>query len=62
MDKRITLSEKTVYGQTAYYPNCELSRLLCAVANTKQFTPTMIHHAKTAGYVVTVAPVAAKTI
>jgi hypothetical protein len=62
MDKQLTLTEKTVYGQTAYYPACDLSRLLCAVANTKQFTQHIIQAAKTAGYTISVAPVASKTI
>lgn len=58
----ITLNEKTIYGQTCYYPACDLSRLLCAVANTKQVTAHMIHQVKLAGGTVTVAPVAAKEI
>ena len=62
MDKQLTLTEKTVYGQTAYYPGCDLSRLLCAVASTKQFTQHMIQTAKAAGYAIVVAPVASKTI
>ena len=60
--KTITLTEKMIYGNTCYYPACELSQLLCAVANTKQFTSHMIARAKAAGYTITVAPVAAKEI
>lgn len=61
-EKIITITEKTVYGKTCYYPACELSRLVCSVANTKQLTPEIGRHLKAAGYRVVVAPTPTREI
>ena len=62
MDKIIYVTEKNVYGNPTLYPACELSRLFCLMAQTKQVTPDMVRKAKAAGYSVTVAPTIAKEL
>jgi hypothetical protein len=42
MKPRIYFIAKDVYGNRLYYPNCELSRLMVALANQKSFTERQI--------------------
>lgn len=58
----LTVEEKNVYGRVAYYPTCATSKLLCAVAQTKQVTDNIIREAKKAGYRVYVGAVAGREI
>lgn len=62
MDKQITITERNVYGETKYYPACDMSRLLCEVAGTKQVTRAMIATCKSNGFRVVVAPTQAREI
>lgn len=62
MDKTITITERNVYGETKFYPACDMSRLLCDVAGTKQVTPAMISRVKANGFRVVVAPTASREI
>lgn len=52
---KIEITEKSVYGNTAYYPVCATAKLLCAAAGTKQVTQHIIRCAVEAGYKVVVA-------
>ena len=62
MEKTITITERNVYGETKYYPACDMSRLLCSIARTKQVTLPMIATCKENGFRVVVAPVAPREI
>lgn len=62
MDKTISITERNVYGETKFYPACDMSRLLCDVAGTKQVTASMIACVKANGFRVIVAPVAPREI
>lgn len=62
MEKTITITERNVYGNAAYYPSCDMSRLLCEIAGTKQVTRQMIATCKANGFRVIVAPTAPREI
>jgi len=62
MDKTISISEKTIYGETKFYPACDKSRMFCELAGTKQVTNQIIKICKDNGYRVVVATVAAREI
>lgn len=47
---KITIEQKTVYGNILFYPGCEQSKLLAKLANKKTLTRSDINIIKALGY------------
>ena len=50
--KQITVTMKSVYGNTTYYPACADSLLFARIAGTKTLTPAALSAIKCLGYLV----------
>lgn len=48
--KQITVTMKSVYGNTTYYPACADSLLFARIAGTKTLTPDALASIKALGY------------
>lgn len=62
MEKQITVTERNVYGNLCIYPACEMSKMLCEIAGTKQVTAAMIRTLKGNSFRIVVQPSQAREI
>lgn len=51
---QITVEIKTVYGNKAVYPACEISKLFASIAGAKTLTSNVIRDIRALGYTVEV--------
>lgn len=54
MERQIKLINRPSYGNDRYFPDCELSRLLCQLLGKKTLADSKIAILKAAGYVVVI--------
>jgi len=54
--KTIFVNKKSVYGNDAFYPACDFSRMIAIVAGTKTLTTKALKTLKDFGYEIEIAP------